>query len=264
MIFGMPTLAEFSSLTENLELCRELGLSFVELNMNFPEYQSEALRDTDRLLRMADQAGAFYTIHLDENLDPAAVNPRVRTAWTETALEAIRAACSLGAPLVNLHLNHGVYITLPDRRLFIYDRDRKEYLDHMRTFRDQCEAQSRGRVRVALENTDGFREVEQEAVELMLESPVFGLTWDIGHSCSAQEKDLPFLEKHADRLIHFHIHDGSQEPRRNHLALGNGEIDLNARLLTARDHGCRCVLETKTAKALLQSVKYLKEKGWIK
>ena len=36
--FGMPTLIENRTLDENISLCKELGLSFVELNMNFLEY----------------------------------------------------------------------------------------------------------------------------------------------------------------------------------------------------------------------------------
>lgn len=39
MDFGMPTLIENKNLEENISLCRELGLQFVELNMNFPMYQ---------------------------------------------------------------------------------------------------------------------------------------------------------------------------------------------------------------------------------
>ena len=43
MQFGMPTLIENDTLADNIALCRELGLSFVELNMNFPEDQVEKL-----------------------------------------------------------------------------------------------------------------------------------------------------------------------------------------------------------------------------
>lgn len=49
--FGMPTLAETCSLEENAELCRRLGLRFVELNRNLPEYQT--LNDANRFLRIA-------------------------------------------------------------------------------------------------------------------------------------------------------------------------------------------------------------------
>ena len=66
--FGMPTLIENRTLQENVSLCRRLGLCFIELNMNFPEYQVDQLENTGMLLDAADAAGIYYTIHLDENL----------------------------------------------------------------------------------------------------------------------------------------------------------------------------------------------------
>ena len=37
--FGMPTLIENRTLEDNVALCSGLGMKFIELNMNFPEYQ---------------------------------------------------------------------------------------------------------------------------------------------------------------------------------------------------------------------------------
>ena len=110
------------------------------------------------------------------------------------------------------------------------------------------------------ENTDGYRGYEEKAIEYLLESPKFGLTWDIGHSKAVKEKDVPFLMRHRDRLIHFHIHDGREDPPKNHLALGDGEIDLADRLKLASERKARCVLETKTVEALKRSVQWLREK----
>ena len=45
--FGMPTLIENSTLEDNIVLCKELGLSFVELNMNFPECQVDKMENAD-------------------------------------------------------------------------------------------------------------------------------------------------------------------------------------------------------------------------
>ncbi len=98
-----------------------------------------------------------------------------------------------------------------------------------------------------------------EAIDYLLESPVFGLTWDIGHSKATGEKDVPYLTEHQDRLIHFHIHDGSEKTAKNHLALGDGEINLVSRLELAKSRNARCVLETKTIEALKKSVEWLKE-----
>ena len=78
--FGMPTLIENKTLEDNINLCKSLGLKFIELNMNFPEYQVDELEQTDRLIELADKAGIYYTIHLDENLNIADFNRLVSEA----------------------------------------------------------------------------------------------------------------------------------------------------------------------------------------
>ena len=271
--FGMPTLIENRTLRDNVDLCARLGLRFIELNMNFPEYQLDELEKTDLFLEAAESAGIFYTVHLDENLNIADFNPLVTDAYLETVRRTLEAAKKLlplrdrfgdpARPLtVNMHMHHGIYITLPDRKVQMYDRDLDRYLASCRRFRDLCaEWIGSAPLRIAVENTDGFRSYEQKAVDLFLESPCFGLTWDIGHSKATCEKDVPFILEREDRLIHFHIHDGTEQPPRNHLALGDGEIDIPARLDLAEKHGCRCVLETKTVAALEKSVALLRARG---
>ena len=271
--YGMPTLIENRTLEDNVSLCSSLGLRFIELNMNFPEYQVECLEQTDALIRIAERAGIYYTIHLDENLNIADFNPLVTGAYLETVRRSIEAAKKLlclrdrygggSRPLtLNMHMNHGIFITLPDRKVQMYERDFETYMRSFAAFRSLCEEWIEdSSVMIAVENTDGFRDYEKKAIEYLLESPKFGLTWDIGHSKAAGEKDVPFILDHRDRLVHFHIHDGSENPPRNHLALGDGEIDLPERLKLAQSRNARCVLETKTIEALKQSVRWLQVKG---
>ncbi len=270
MQFGMPTLIENRSLEDNVALCSELGLQFIELNMNFPEYQTEYLEQTDRLMRLAEQAGIYYTVHLDENLNIADFNQLVSEAYLETVRRAIAATVKLlplrdrfgdkTQPLIlNMHMNHGIYITLPDRKVQMYERDFETYMQSFEAFRSKCEEWiDDSDVMIAVENTDGFREYEKKAIEHLLDSTRFGLTWDIGHSKAIGEKDVPFLMEHQNSLIHFHIHDGSEKPQRNHLALGDGEINLKERLNLAESRNARCVLETKTIAALKQSARWLR------
>ena len=54
------------------------------MNMNFPEYQVEQLEQIDSLQKIAEQAGIYYTIHLDENLNIADFNQLVTEAYLET------------------------------------------------------------------------------------------------------------------------------------------------------------------------------------
>ncbi len=272
--YGMPTLIENRTPEDNVSLCSSLGLQFIELNMNFPEYQVECLEQTDTMLRLAERAGIYYTVHLDENLNIADFNHLVSEAYLETVRRSIivmkRLLClrdrygDCSQPLtLNMHMHHGIYITLPDRKVQMYDRDFETYMQSFVTFRSLCEEWiGESHIMIAIENTDGFREYEKKAMEYLLESPKFGLTWDIGHSKAAGEKDVPFILAHQAHLIHFHIHDGSEIPPKNHLALGDGRIDLADRLKLAQSRNARCVLETKTIEALKQSVRWLQENHW--
>jgi len=271
MQYGMPTLIENDTLEKNAELCTRLGLNFIELNMNFPEYQLDGLERTDRLLKIAYENGIYYTIHLDEGLNIADFNPTVREAYLETVRRTVETAKKLlplrdmfgdrTQPLtVNMHMHHGIHITLPDRKVSMYDRNFDVYMSCFRSFRERAEEWIGGSdIKIAVENTDGFRNFEKRAIEYLLESPAFVLTWDIGHSKAEKEKDLPFIMEHKDKLRHFHIHDGRDNPKQNHLALGDGEIDLLSRLALADECHARCVLETKTIAALEKSVAWLRE-----
>ena len=89
MQYGMPTLIENQTLAENILLCKELGLNFIELNMNFPEYQIDQLENWRTFYHEAKENGIYYTIHLDENLNIADFNPLVREAYLETTRRTI-------------------------------------------------------------------------------------------------------------------------------------------------------------------------------
>ena len=85
----MPTLIENKTLEENIALCKDLELNFIELNMNFPEYQADILEDTVRLISLAEDADIYYTIHLDENLNIADFNRLVTVAYLETVRRTV-------------------------------------------------------------------------------------------------------------------------------------------------------------------------------
>lgn len=250
MTFGMPTLIELRALEENIALCRALGLGFVELNMCLPQYQHIA-----QLPKMDD---VFYTVHLDENCNPCDFNDRVAKAHTDTVLDIIRAAKQFGIPILNMHLNGGVYFTLPDRKVYLYDVFAQEYLRKLIAFRDACTAAiGNANIKICVENGYGRTAFAEKSLNLLLESPIFALTFDIGHNAADGFVDEPLIMQRANRLAHMHIHDALG--RDNHLVLGEGGLDLAKYLKLAKDHNCRCVLETKTVAGLKRSVAWLKE-----
>lgn len=261
MHLGMPTLIELDNIEDCAVLCRELGLNFIELNMNLPQYQLSRI-DVPYFKGIAEKYGVFYTIHLDENLDVSDFNPYIADAYRRTAAEALVLAKQLEIPVLNMHLAKGVYFTLPDRKVYLFDQYRDQYLKSIVNFRALCETViGNCGIRIGIENCDGFREYQKEAMGILLESPVFGLTYDIGHDHGCGGVDAPYILARQDKLCHMHMHDAIG--KKNHMALGTGEMDIAKFLTLAAEQNCRVVLETKTVRGLRESVQWLHGKGYL-
>lgn len=256
LCFGMPTLIEHNTLEESASLCRELGLQFIELNMNLPQYQLHTM-DPNYLQRTAAQYGISYTLHLDENLNFSDFNPLVAEAYLRTVLESIDLAKKLHIPTLNMHLSRGVYFTLPNEKVFLFDRYRSVYLKSMENFRDRCtEVIGDSSIRICIENSSGYTPVQIEALDILLQSPVFGLTLDVGHDHCTGGNDSKLILDRSNRLYHIHLHDAND--KKDHLVLGTGQVDLHRWLDFAKKNNCSVVIETKTIAGLRTSVKWLK------
>ena len=259
MLFGMPTLIENRSLEECADLCEKLKLDFIELNMNLPQYQLDKI-DVAYFKKISEKYDIFYTIHLDENLNISDFNSYIAEGYRRTVADTIDLAKKLGIPLINMHLACGVYFTLPDRKVYLFSEYREQYLKSITDFREMCtDAIGDSGIKICIENCDGFHEFQKEALHILLESPVFGLTFDIGHNHSCGGLDEPYIIENKDHLCHMHMHDALD--KKNHLALGTGELDLDKYLQLAKEQNCRIVLETKTIEGLTQSVNWLRDRG---
>ena len=254
MNYGMPTLIELPEIEDCGALCHELGLQFIEFNMNLPQYQPDTI-DVRRLERTAKENGIFYTIHLDENMNVADFNPYVVEGYYRTLRETIELAKNLGIPVLNMHLSRGVHFTLPDRKVFLFDQYREEYPRGMAAFRDVCrEAIGNSGIKVCVENYTGFTDFQKAGLDVLLESGVFGLTLDVGHNHCTDYTDEPVVMDRAARLHHMHIHDCIG--KKDHQALGVGDVDLHKYFDLAEAHACTVLLETKTIAGLRQSVQW--------
>lgn len=262
MRYGTPTMIETDTLRRCAEVAREQGLDFVELNINFPQYQLSTL-DAEELKSLAKEFGIGYTLHLDDEMSIADFNDYVAEGYLKTVLDGVELAKKVGIPVLNMHLSRGAKYTLPDRVVYFFDAYRDDYLKKIACFRDACEtAIGDSPVTICVENTSGWLDFQREAVELLLQSPAFGLTFDIGHNYCAGDADEAWILAHRDRLRHFHIHD-SADGHRDHLALGDGELDVRRYISLARDLGCTVVLEVKTVAGLAESLTWMREKNMI-
>ena len=258
MKLGMPALLEHGTLAETAALCRDLGLRFIELNLNLPPYQPGRV-DVAEIRRVAAEYGVEYSLHLDENLNLFEFNTMVAGAWRETLLSNIALAREIGAKVLNMHFNRGVVFTLPSKKVYVFQKYLPEYLTGLREVRDLCEqAIGDSGIRICIENTNGWLPWQVDALDVLLESPVFGLTLDAGHDHCTGVGDLDVILNRAEKLCHMHLHDAIR-PNRDHLALGTGELDIRARLDLARQQDCTVVVEVKTAAALAESIRWIRK-----
>ena len=261
MKYGMPSLIEFHTVEQHARLCAECGLDFFELNFALPWYQSDKL-DPAELVRIRDKYGIRYTLHLHDQLNPFDFAPELRRGALENVSYALDMAERLNARRITMHLLSGTYSAVNGVKVYAYDVCEDEYLQHVREFVDLCDSRIKDPELIfCIENTSGFRDFHKHAIEIMLRNPHFGLTFDIGHNYKAALDDESFILAHPDRLKHFHIHDVTQKS--NHIALGEGVIDLPKYLDMIRRFDCSVVIEVKGSEALKKSLSYLKEHSFL-
>lgn len=255
MFWGIPTLIENNSIEESINLCKELNFNFVELNMNLPQYQLENI-DIEKLNRLKIENNIFYTIHLDENLNVSDFNSYVANAYLKTVLDTIEIAKSLDVKIINMHLSKGVYFTLPDKKVYLFEQYKENYLKSITTFINAVENKLKNTdIRICIENTNGYTNFQLEAIDILLQSPAFALTFDIGHSHCVGDIDEKVVIERENRLYHMHLHDA--QGKKDHMTLGTGDIDIKKYIQLADEHSCTIVLETKTVEALKKSVDWL-------
>ena len=260
--FGMPTLIETATIEECAALCRDCGLRFIEMNMNLPQYQVQTM-DAARLQQVAKEYGISYTIHLDETMNIADFNPYIRDAHIRTTCETIRLAKELEIPVLNMHMPLGVYFTLPERKVYLLGEYQQEYRKNAEQFRDACtDAIGNSGIKICIENWAGYTPWQIPVLDTLLESPAFGLTFDVGHNFCIKGQDEPVILARKEKLLHMHLHD-VRDGTRDHQALGTGDLNIGKCLNLARDRNCTVVVEAKTIAGLKASAQWLNEKDLL-
>ena len=260
--YGMPQLLELKDIEENIQFCEKIGLNFIELNANLPICQPDRI-NVRYLNRLKMQYGVEFTIHLPEELDLGHFNRREREAYLKIIEESIGIADRLGIKILNLHMNPGIHFTMPEQTVELYETYKQDYLENIKSCKEAINLFLGGTgVMIAIENTGIFdRPHIREAVEILLQSDRFCLTWDVGHDYCHKDCDHEFILKHIDRVKHIHMHDA--KGTHDHLPLFSGEIDLDEVFNLVKGNNPMILLEVKTKEALIHSVAKLKEKIWI-
>lgn len=203
IIWGMPTLIELNGIEENIRLCKELGLDFIELNMNLPEYQPSEL-ELDKLTSLMNEHKIFFTIHMPEELDVANFNTDIRNAHIKVVTKTVEISRKLKIPIINMHMNLGIHFTMPTDRIYLYKKYESNYIKRIKLFANYIEELLKGtNIKLAIENT-GIYDIDyiKTAVDNLIQKENIVLTWDIGHDYSSGNKDEIYIISNVDKIKH--------------------------------------------------------------
>ena len=248
MLLGMPQLYEFDTIEENLILCKDLGLDFVELNLNFGYCRAEMEAKTvcDLLKKYNLQA----TLHFYDEADFGSYDEVV-----EAYLILLDRYASLGKGYIkqiNVHNIPGPVVTISGVKNYIYEKEYDVYIKRLiNNFKRAEEICKRNDINMVIENTDNipaymkrtYKDLYDNGFRFCYDSGHDGLSYDIIYEIN-EELNLPFDE--------FHIHDGTR--KKCHLALGDGEIDIKKFKDLAIKNNAFVVIEVKQKSDLLVSV----------
>lgn len=253
--FGMPTLIEFKSIEENFILCKELGLDFIELNMNLP-YCLPDNNEVYKLKELKKKYNIELTMHFPEEIDFGTFYLPIRQANIALFKQYCEWSAILDIRKINLHLNQGIYFTLPQGKEYIYKQYRETYINNLQdSFNKLSYISNKYGIKTCIENTAIPDFVEEVFFRLEKISNIY-FTWDVGHDAKSKYKAKDIYSNFIDKIVHMHLHD--YDGHKDHKTLFDGEIDIKGSLDFAYENKVSVVIEVKTSKQLIESVKRLK------
>ncbi len=258
LIFGMPTLIELISIEGNVKLCKNLGLQFVEINMNmpycFPEYN-----EIEKLKKLKKKYNVSFTMHFPEEIDFGTFYKETQDANISLFKRYIEYGAQFGVEKVNIHLLPGTYVSLPDRKIYLYEKYFNKYLENLRKSLSKIiKIAAIYKIKVYIENAEVPKFLEKIFLNLK-STPGLYFTYDIGHDAVGNYNVEKLYYTLGDKVKHMHLHDYNNF--KCHQILFNGKLNLYEKLNFAKKNEMSIVVEVKTIKALEISVDNLKNRN---
>ncbi len=262
MKIGMPALVEYNTLDQLINLCMELKLDFIELNMNLP-YNFIGKLNPGLLKKTMEETGIEFTMHMPDEADLGVFYESVRRGYEELFSETIEWAGLAGIKLLNMHIIEGAKMTLPDKKVYIYQEYSREFKNNfIKSIKTLSEKAMKNNVALAVENSANFGKAYiQDALNEAVLYPNVGLTWDTGHDAVSGFTDREFLMLHEKKIVHMHVHDVIG--KKDHQILFRGDLDIRSLLEFAGKKNIDILAEVKTADALKESIYELRTRKFI-
>lgn len=250
MKFGMPTMIEYNTIEENVKLAKSLNLSFVELNLDLPYCKL-----TDDIKNIAEKYNIEFTVHLSEKLDVGDLDDDIRNAYLKKIETIIKNGIKQNIRKYNLHLDPGIHFSLPDKKIFIYEKYLDEYKSNLK---DSCiylnNLAKKYDVKIMFENLK-LPNYLKEGFEIVSSFDKLFFTLDMGHDLKNNSNAEELFLNYNKKINHVHLHD--YNGKSDHIALGSGIMNIEEKLSLIKELDVYTVIEVKEKKELIDSIKFL-------
>jgi len=263
MKLGMPALVEFNTLDELIGLCLKLNMNFIELNMNMPYNFIENLNPAE-LKKITEETNIQFTMHMPDDADLGSFYESVRRGYVELFLNTIDWAKEAGVKLLNMHIIEGAKMTLPQKKVYIYDQYSDNFKNNfIKSIYDISKRARENDVILAIENSSNFgKPFIQRVLDEALSYDNVKLAWDTGHDAVSRFTDQAYLMKKKDYIANMHLHDARGTS--DHQALFEGDLNIMELINFAKEKNITVLVEVKTQEALEKSISNLRNKILIK
>ena len=257
LILGIPSLLELGEVEQQCRFAVSLGLQFIELNLDLPQFQPDVL-PVLKLKELAKHYELSFSLHLPENLDLALFQEESRSGNLQYLKNIFSWAAKSEIKVAVLHLPQGVHFSLPEGKVLLYDNFFERFQTNLLySFESVSKAASAANVTICLENTGSWQQkcISRVLPEL-LKLPNIAVCYDLGHAMRGGNAGL-LWNTYQSSIRHLHLHQA--ENGRDHLPIDSLSDGLRQCLQLAEERNLPAVIEVKTAEALRESEIFLRK-----
>jgi|SRR5690554_2255361 len=253
--YGMPTLIEYNSIEDNILLCKNLSLDFIEINMTMPYCYLEN-NSISKLNKLKDKYNIEYVMYFPQEIDFGTNYPEIQKANLSLFKRYLEFGTKIGIEKINIHLSSGPNISLPNQTIWIYEQENKQYIMRLKNEVEKLVKTAYPyQIQVCVENPISSRFTKLVFFQL---KDIEGLSFTYNVGSDAQGNFLlePFFQQYSDKVKLMHLHDYDKE--NTNQVLFRGIINLYEKIEYAKKNDLSVVIKVKTVESLKRSVYNLK------
>lgn len=258
---GIQVLFDFTEIVAAIDFAAETGFGVLEINLgniNFGE-QLRRAQERRKIKKWAEKRKIRLAVHALEGPSFFIPSERVRRCALLELKRTLDWAADIGAENVIMHLGFDMHYGYGGGNRFTHEEFPSYYEGALFQALADLKAYARQRAKLCVENVGGFRFLPSKKVLKKLLGESLGLCFDIGHisilAADKKEEELAFFQRFRKAIYHSHLHhnNGTKD---QHLALGEGTVDVMPYLRVLLKSPALLVFETRPKEQALKSRDY--------